>query len=212
MCGKLGIPLALDQMRTAPPAVVLASVKSWLEQDDPTCLQHPHGFYVVLLGRSETEEWRFHFWPEGPRTVVGMPALIHTHDCHVESRILQGRLTNTLYDAVTVPTGGYPLYEVGYGGDRYGRTTSNTLRRTTTRVQTVVRDRTTLRYGETYCVERQAYHDAIVPEEISTATLVCMHGRSPGTVFVVGLDGYPDNIEFTRAEFRARTFAERLSP
>jgi hypothetical protein len=37
-----------------------------------------------------------------------------------------------------------------------------------------------------------------------------MHGRSPGSVMVVGLDGYPKTIAFTRAEYRALDFAEWL--
>lgn len=212
MCAELGFPLTLDYIRTAPTAVILAAVKSWLLQKNPTCLEHPHGFYVVLVGRTEMEEWRFHFWPEEPRSVVGMPGLIHTHDCHVESRILQGRLINTLYDVTPVPTGGYPLYEVGYDGDRYRSATSNVLRRTTTRVEPVVRYRKAMECGDTYHVERHAYHEVIAPEQIPTATLVCMHGRSPGAVMVVGLDGYPEKIDFKRAEHRAHTFAEKLSP
>lgn len=192
--------------------MILATLKSWLKQANPTCLMHPHGFYVVLLNRTETEEWRFHFWPEGSRSVVGMPGLIHTHDCNVESRILQGQLTNVLYDIVSVPTGGQPLYEVVYNGDRYSSTTSNILHRTDRRVQPVVRDRITMERGDVYRVESHAFHEAIVSERIATATLVCMHGRSPGPVSVVGLEGYPDKIDFNRTEHRANTFTDKLCP
>jgi len=48
---------------------------------------------------------------------------------------------DVLYDVVTVPAGGQPLYEVGYGGDRYASATSNFLRKTNTRVQPVMRHR-----------------------------------------------------------------------
>lgn len=63
-----------------------------------------------------------------------------------------------------------------------------------------------------YHVERHAYHDAIVPAQIPTATVVCMHGRTLEPAMVIGLDGYPEKIDFKRAEHRARTFAGSLSP
>ncbi|MGC2782639.1 MAG: hypothetical protein WA397_02150 [Roseiarcus sp.] len=212
MYADLGFPLTLDHVRAAPVPALLAAVKTWLERENPICLMHPHGFYVVLLGCTETEEWRFHFWPKGPRAVAGMPAFIHTHDRHIESRILQGQLTNILYDVASVATGGQPLYEVAYGGDRYESATSNFLRLTTTRVQSNIRHHDTMGCGDTYHVERHAYHEVAVPEQLATSTLVCMHGRSPGAVMVVGLEGYPDMIAFRRAEHRALAFAERLLP
>jgi len=212
MYADLGFPVTLDHVRSAPVSVLLAAVKRWLERENPACLMHPHGFFIVLLGRTETEEWRLHFWPQGPRSITGMPAFIHTHDRHVESRILQGQLTNILYDVAAVPTGGQPLYEVGYGGDRYASATSNFLRYATTRVQAIVRRRDTMRRGDKYYVERFAYHEAVVPEQLATSTLVCMHGRAPGAIRVVGLDGYPGTIAFTRAEHRAHAFAGQLSP
>lgn len=212
MCADLGIPLTSDYIRSAPASALLARVKAWLKRKNPVCLMHPHGFYVVLLGRTETEEWRFHFWPQGPRTIAGMPAFIHTHDRHVESRILQGQLTNTLFEIAAVHPGGQPLYEVGYGGDRYASSTSNFLRRTSTRVQPIIRRSDTMGCGDTYHVERHAYHEAVVPDHLATSTLVCMRERSPGAVMVVGLDGYPETITFRRAEHRALVFAEQLSP
>ncbi len=211
MYADLGFPLTRDYIRTETVSILLAKVKTWLEWENPICLVHPHGFYVVLLGRNETEEWRFHFWPKGSRAIAGMPVFIHTHDRHVESRILQGQLTNILYDVAAVPTGGRPLYEVSYDGDRYASATSNVLRKTTTRVYPIAQRNETMRCGDMYHIERHAYHEATVSEQLATATLVCMHGRSPGAVMVVGLDGYPETIAFKRAEHCAHTFAEQLS-
>ena len=173
MYGNLGFPLMLDYVRTAPVPVLLAAIKTWLERHNPLCMVHPHGFYVVLVERTETEEWRFHFWPDAPRPVAGMPAFIHTHDRHVESRILQGRLTNILYDVIAVPAGGQPLCEVGYGGDRYVSATSNFLRRTSTRVQSTALRSDTMGRGDVYHVERHTFHEAVVPDQLATATLVC---------------------------------------
>jgi hypothetical protein len=51
-----------------------------------------------------------------------------------------------------------------------------------------------------------------VPERLTTATLVRMHSRSPGPINVVAGDGYPEKIEFKRAEHRAQEFAELIWP
>lgn len=166
MCAELGLSLTWDYVRTASVTLLLADVKELFERKDSICLIHPHGFYVVLLGRNETGEWRFHFWPKGGRTITGMPAFIHTHDRHVESRILQGKLTNILYDAVATRSGGQPLYEVSYGGDRYASSTLNFLRKTDTRIKAITKLRETMECGDTYHVERHTYHEAVVSDTV----------------------------------------------
>ncbi len=210
MLADLDIPMEWGRVREEPLAALQCAVKAWLMRESPNCLIHPHGFYVVLLGRTETEEWRLHFWPHGPRIVTGMPAFIHTHNCHVESRILKGQITNILYNVSADSTGCQPLYEVDYSGDRYAAATSNRLRKTATRVHVAIQQRDTYTCGDTYNVERNAYHEAVVSDRDFTSTLVCMHGRSTDSVMVVGLDGYPQTIAFTRAEYRALDFAEWL--
>src|SRR3546814_5816180 len=97
-----------------------------------------------------------------------------------------------------------------YSGDRYAAATSNSLRKTVTRVHVATQRRNRYVCGETYNVERNAYHEAVVSDRDSTSTLVCMHGRSPAPVMVVGLDGYQQTIAFTRTEYRALDFAEWL--
>lgn len=211
MFANHGLPLTFEYVHSTPVTELLSKVKAWVEQFDPICLMHPHGFYVVLLGRTDTEEWRFHYWPKGPRRILGMPAYIHTHNRHVCSRILEGQLTNVLYEVGEVETGGKPLYEVTYGGDRYLSTTSNGLLRTTARVIPVIQQRNTVRSGEIYTVERHAYHAAEVSEHIPTATLVCMHGDPMGGAKVVGLDGFPNAIYFKRTDIRASTLLDKLS-
>ncbi len=212
MLANIGFPLEWNRVRAEPLPTLRAAVMTWLVRENPTCLIHPHGFFVVLLGRTETEEWRLHFWPRGPRAVSGMPAFIHTHNCHVESRILKGQITNVLYNVATAATGDQPLYEVSYGGDRYAAATSNTLRKTAARVKATIQRKCTLTCGETYHVERHAYHEAVVSDRDITSTLVCMHGRSSGAVAVVGIDGYSDTVTFTRTEHHALNFAEWLLP
>lgn len=210
MLADLNIPLEWSRVRAAPLPALRTAVKTWLMKESPTCLIHPHGFYVVLLGRTEKEEWRLHFWPKGPRNVTGMPAFIHTHNCDIESLILKGQITNILYSVSADSTGGQPLYEVNYSGDRYAVATSNHLLKTGTRVQVAIQQRDTYTCGETYSIERNAYHEAVVSDRDVTSTLVCMHRRSTDSVMVVGLDGYPQTIAFTRPEYRATDFAELL--
>ena len=212
MPAELSISLSHQRVRSTPVHVLVAELKAWLVRKNPSALLHPHGFYVVLLSRTEEEEWRLHFWPKGPRVVAGMPAFVHTHDRHVDSWILQGSITNILYDVRPVPAGGSPLYEVGYAGDRYNSMTSNILRRTTRRVQASVLSKATMQPGDTYRVERHDYHEAFVPEDLCTATLVRMHGRTPGAVRVVGLDGFSETIAFCRAELSVEAFVGRLNP
>jgi hypothetical protein len=212
MHANLSFPLEIGHVRVAPVADLLTALKAWLVRVNPICLMHPHGFFVVPLRSGEAEDWRFHLWPKGSRMIAGMPAFIHTHDRHVESRLLPGELTNIIYDVKTVATGGCPLYEVGYGGDRYAPTTSNLLHKTTSRVAGEVETRETLCQGNCYRVQRHAYHEALVPEHLTTATLVRMHGRALGPINVVGCDGYPEMIEFKRAEHRAQEFAELIRP
>ncbi|WGS45184.1 hypothetical protein LFL97_20780 [Burkholderia sp. JSH-S8] len=183
-----------------------AGLSDWLQRAAPTFLVHPHGFYVVLLGRTAREEWRLHHWPAGKRATRGMPAFIHTHDCHVESRILVGQLTNVVYRISEVEQGGQPLYQVGYAGDRYAGATSNVLKNTGTRVQGAVEQSDVYHSGDCYHVERNVYHQACVSEQDATTTLVCMHERDKSPVMLVGLDGFRDDIEFKREEARALDF------
>ena len=119
MSVELKFPLTVGQLRLVSPAYLVERVKGWMERNDTNCLLHPHGFWVVLLNKSETEEWRFHYWPKESRKTTGMPARIHTHNKVVESRILLGELKNTEYRLVRMKSGGRPIYQVGYGGDKY---------------------------------------------------------------------------------------------
>lgn len=210
MLAELDITLEWSRIRTEPLPALRTAVKTWLTKASPPCLIHPHGFYVVLLGRTDTEEWRLHFWPKGPRIVTGMPAFIHTHNCDIESLILKGQITNIQYNVSAHSSGGQPLYEVNYGGDRYAAATSNYLVKTATRVQVTIQRRDTYTCGENYNIERNSYHEAVVSDRDVTSTLVCMHRRSADSVMVVGLDGYPQTIAFTRPEYRAIDFAELL--
>ena len=155
----------------------------------------------------------FTFGQKNPELLLAcLPiSIIHTHDRQVDSRVLQGQLTNILYDVNTVSVGGHPLYQVSYHGDRYAAMTTNILRNTHRRAQTLIRSYHTIKCGDTYQIERHCYHESVVSQQLATSTIVCMHERSPGAIMVVGLDGYPETITFTRTEQCARTLAEQIS-
>ena len=169
-----------------------------MEQGNANCLVHPHGFWIVLLGRSETEEWRFHYWPRGSRKTTGMPGKIHTHDKVVESRIVLGELTNIEYRVEKVESGDQPIYRVVYDGDKFMQDTSNALRKTEECVATVATAEQLLRVGNSYRVEAHTYHEAVVGDDVATATIVCMHSQASGPAKVVGLASYGDEIVFQR--------------
>ncbi|PWK45966.1 hypothetical protein C7534_101567 [Pseudomonas sp. OV226] len=183
-----------------PEAAVLAHLRSAIQTTPMTCLRHPHGFFVMLLNRTPQEEWRVHLWPEGERIISGMPARIHTHESHVNSRLLKGKLTNVNYHVREVSTGGHPLYEVSYRGDKYVKGTTNLLRRTGTRLHLEEATRLELIAGDRYMVERHTFHEAIVPANEVTITLICLHGHEAGLVKVVGVDGHPEEIQFERTD------------
>lgn len=202
---KIPFPLTLDHVRSASTSALFASLQSWVKVSDPTCLIHPHGFAVVLL-KSGFADWRLHWWPKGPRTLTGMPGMIHTHDKIIESRILTGQIKNVLYDVSAVTTVGQPVYKVAYTGNKYIRNTTNVLQKTTERVRASVSSVQNLKAGDCYRIENHVYHEAIVPDDAVTATIICMHSPSPGPIKVIGLDNYPEHLEFQRIERRAAEY------
>jgi hypothetical protein len=177
---------------------ILSSLTDWLSTTNPTCLIHPHGFFVVLLQRNSCEEWRLHIWPRGPRQITGMPAFIHTHNCHVESRVLYGQLVNAMHEICHTTNLGAPLYEVVYKGDRYSKNSKNFLIHDGTRVVNTIIENTLVDAGCVYHVPRNAWHEAVVRSDTITVTIARMHDRTNDPVFLIGQDGYLPEIEFER--------------
>jgi len=205
--------LKLERIGATSTSNIKDALRAWIVETKPRCLKHPHGFYVMLLNRSEDEEWRLHLWPSSHRQISGMPAGIHLHDTHVSSRILVGTLTNIQYASTPLGAGttsGHPVYEVIYEGDRYVRRTANTLRKTSEREEVSETDRRCLGVGESYRIERYTLHEAAVDPDIATCTLVCMHDRADGMVKLIGVDGYPDELSFVRAEHDGAIFLDYL--
>lgn len=210
MAVELSLLLKRPSAWQIPTSELLESVKEWMKETGPTCLLHPHGFYVLLLKRTVSEEWRLHLWPHGAREHTGMPARIHTHDRHVESRILKGSLVNIDYEAREVAEGGTPLYLVSYQGDKYVKATTNVLQKSTSRIQVDEKRRFELHADDHYRIERHALHEALVAIDQITVTLVCMHSPQAGPVMVVGTDGHPDQLAFERIEIKADVLLEQL--
>ena len=207
---ELTFLLSLQQLHSMSPALLIEEVRGWIKEKDPICLLHPHGFWIVLLNKSEMQEWRFHYWPRGPRKITGMPAMIHTHDRVVDSRILVGELKNILYNTTNIGSDGRPIYEVAYYGDKFVQETSNVLKKTGEQAKVVPKVATILQIGNSYRVEPHTYHEAVVPKELSTATIVCMHSRVPGPAKVLGLPSYPEEIVFQRLTRPARELLQHI--
>jgi hypothetical protein len=127
MSADLAAVLTPEYVETAAPSVLLAEVRQWIEAARPSSLIHPHGFLVLLLNRTEREEWRFHIWPRATRFVSGLSGRIHTHAKVVDSRVLKGKLTNAVYSIAEAPTGGLAVYEVEYPSDKYDPQALNVL-------------------------------------------------------------------------------------
>lgn len=202
-----------EHLSTTSTSSIKEALRAWIIETKPHCLKHPHGFYVMLLNRSDDEEWRLHLWPSSHRQISGMPASIHLHDTHVSSRILAGTLTNIQYAITPLGSGttsGHPVYDVIYEGDRYARRTANTLRKSSERVAVSETDRRCLGVGEPYRIERYTLHEAIVDLDVATCTLVCMHDRAEGVVKLIGVDGYPDELSFVRTEHDGAIFLDYL--
>ena len=191
-------PFSQYGLHSKSPTILVEEVKRWMEQRNSTCLVHPHGFWVVLLNRTATEEWRFHFWPKGSRYTTGIAGKIHTHDKVVESRIVRGELTNIQYQVNAVERAEHTIYHVVYEGDKFMQNTSNVLEKTQELVEAVATSERVLKVGNSYRVEPHTYHEAVVAEDGVTATVVCMHSQVAGPIKVVGLASQADRITFQR--------------
>lgn len=198
MPGDLEFPLSLDRLHSKSLTGLVEETKIWMKRRNNNCLVHPHGFWVVLLNKSATEEWRFHYWPKGHRFAAGIPGKIHTHDKVVESRIVYGELKNIRYRVKEVEHAEQMIYHVGYDGNRFMRKTTNMLDKTNECVEAVVESEQVLSVGNSYRVEAHTYHEAVVSEDVATATIVCMHSQVVGPIKVVGLASHPDKITFQR--------------
>jgi hypothetical protein len=187
-------------MMEEEPSKLLVEIKNWILGVKPVALIHPHGFLIIPVRCQDGEDWRFHVWPRARPPMIGMPGLIHTHDKVLESRVLKGRLSNSIYSLTSVKEGGLPVYEVSYAGDKYLSSAANLLIRTKVRVAPKLIERTDLQVGESYRVDAGLFHQVDVSEGGPTCTLARMHSQSPRIIQVLGLDGYADRLEFLRAQ------------
>jgi hypothetical protein len=198
MTVELSIPLSSSYVAQRDPSALLDTIAEWVMCTRPISTQHPYGFWVILLCRTETEEWRFHMWSKDRSAPGGMPAPIHTHEKVVDSRILMGELENITYRVRSTDAGGYPVYVARHISDKYSPENRNLLVKTPERYIPVRASQQTLSVGDAYSVQAHVFHEARVREGILTCTIVRMHSPSPGPVQILGSDGYPPEIEFKR--------------
>src|ERR1700732_2414059 len=159
-----GLGLSSTCVAAERPTALLGRIRRWISEANPGGLLHPLGFWVVLLQRDGVEEWRFHFWPRGQRTITGMPAPIHTHNKVVQSKVLFGKIANMIYDTAFVSSGGLPIYEVAYVGDKYTPRSTNVLMRSDERAVPIPASNELIASGQTYSIPAHVYHESIVPE------------------------------------------------
>jgi hypothetical protein len=209
---KRGAFLSRDLVANTEAVELLCRIRKWISATGPACLVHPLGFCVVLLQKNDDEEWRFHVWPKGARRITGMPALIHTHNKVVESKILRGEVANIIYSVAGVAKGGAPVYEVEYLGDRYALGSANVLVRSGSRVKPTAVSKQLIRVNQSYAIPAHVFHQTDVAQSMSVATLVCMHSPVPGAIQLIGLDGYPDRMAFERRRCAAIEAADCVGP
>jgi hypothetical protein len=198
MSGDLGSLLTPGNISAESPPELLDAIKSWILSSNRIATRHPYGFWVFLLDRTDFQEWRFHLWGRNQRPSAGMPAPIHTHDKFVDSRVLIGELENLVYEATPTQAGGLPVYEAPQIGDKYRPANKNLLIKTADRRIPRLAHCQTLIQGQSYTVPAHAFHEAKVRDGAITCTIVRMHSQVVGPVRILGADGYPETIEFTR--------------
>jgi hypothetical protein len=198
MSGDLGLLLTPGNISAESPPALLHAIKSWVLSSKRLATRHPYGFWVFLLDRTDSQEWRFHLWGRNQRSSAGMPAPIHTHDKFVDSLVLIGELENLVYEATPTQRAGLPVYEVRHISDKYSPENKNLLIKTADRRIARLAHCQTLVQGQSYTIPAHAFHEAKVREGAITCTIVRMHSQVAGPVRILGADGYPETIEFTR--------------
>jgi hypothetical protein len=212
MSRESGLGFTRSLIENADSGELFRRVRDWIALATPTCLLHPLGFYVILLERDAQEEWRFHVWRKGARKFTGMPSVIHTHDKVVLSKVLSGEISNVMYATPEVTSGGYPVYEVEYVGDRYVSASTNVLVRTPSRVEPTITSTQLIQTGQSYSILAHDFHQTVVSELIAACTLVCMHSPDPTeSIKLIGLDGYPHRMEFKRLQISYLKVLNHLS-
>jgi len=119
MATELPIPLSRSYISQEEPSALLDTIAAWVMRARPISTLHPYGFWVILLSRVATDEWRLHLWPKHRIAPDGMPAPIHRHDKVVDSRVLMGELENITYGVEYTATGEHPVYEARHISDKY---------------------------------------------------------------------------------------------
>jgi hypothetical protein len=203
--------LGWEGVQKIPAQEIRDGLLDWLREFEPPCIVHPHGFHVVLLHSQADMEWRLHMWARGTRSISGMPTFIHTHNREVRSRVLRGRLTNIQYEVDSSQNHGHPLYSVEYLGNKYEKSTLNVLRRTSDRVRVIEISKVSIEDGDSYHVPRHSFHEAVVSDDIVTCTIVCMSDPESSPIYVVGADGYPDEISFERTASSVQAVIDGVS-
>jgi hypothetical protein len=158
---------------------------------------HPLGFLHLKLA----SEQRLHIWPEDGGHPQKPLFPIHDHIFNLESTVLTGCVTNTVYSVVKSCDAPFQLWEVRY------QEKLSVLSPTGCRVGVSPADVKTICAGQTYRVPVGQFHSTNASQGTLTATFALTTGRS-GIPRVVG-NLSQDELKYHRQHCEP-TLAKRL--
>jgi hypothetical protein len=143
-----------------------------------TPLWHPLGFISLEVAKCDGFELTLHYWPKTSTKQYLNHQAVHSHNCHLHSRVIAGSIQNNVYKIEAGNT--HRLYSVEY----YGK--NSQLRPTKMRVNMQLESSQVYQSGKTYKVPLNQFHHINVSHQQSTLTLVMQYGFEDKPPLVVG--------------------------
>ncbi|MFF1610949.1 hypothetical protein ACFVYA_24485 [Amycolatopsis sp. NPDC058278] len=175
-------------------ANLLSQLLADVQRDELSAYWHPFGFFRVELGE-DTDQMRhaIHVWPHHSNEGQGDNFSIHRHPWRLESFIISGSLTNTVYNVEMGSTTGRRVYlsevKVQHGSSHLTETGEfGKVLDVTPTVQDA---------GTFYSLTEFDFHSTTVPPDSTTITLIRRsHPVAPHGVILAN-DG-PEKVDFER--------------
>ena len=145
-----------------------AQVKRALDvgRSELRCMQHPLGFYHLLLYQDGPLNLRLHYWPRKQCPPSSAITPYHDHVWILESCILEGTIENVVLSLTPDKAGEYALASIQQiaGVDQVVPSPE--------RVSIASTETTSYSVGESYSISPGVFHCTQVPTEVSAITLV----------------------------------------
>lgn len=143
--------------------LIMRSIKNSEIQD---CMQHPLGFYNMVVYKENAVTIRLHYWPGAKRPVSSAVTPFHDHVWSLQSCVLKGSLRNIVLELEPHNEGRYAVANIAQisGVD--------TVVPTSMRVNTEVAESTIQAEGNFYSIAPSVFHFTEVTEGIPTITCV----------------------------------------